>query len=261
MVITKVGTPTLPDRWEGEVHSVFSNSCNLRLHQGPLVCLHRFSFGMLPHSLYVPDLDTQGMAPGQPVHASPSGLVIDHACSIPWSEHLEVVETRIQPAPLPTVWQEEWEVLHQIEIQQQQYQGVLLQVYQTLTQQLSQVLQALFSGQTDALTHACNACLGLGQGLTPSGDDMLLGVLAALHRYAPQWVPPLKQSLAPLLGRTNEISAGYLDWAMEGYVSTPVLDVLHHLGQNWEEPRKVLLSVGHSSGSDILYGTLTAVKK
>lgn len=135
------------------------------------------------------------------------------------------------------------------------------QIYALLTHHLGQLLPALFAGDQEAVAQHCHACVGLGQGLTPSGDDMLLGVLAALHRYTPACIPLLSQAIHPLLHRTNEISASYLDLAMKGYVATPVLDVLYHLGQNWEAPKRVLLSVGHSSGSDILYGILTAVKE
>lgn len=261
MQITKVGIPELPAVWSGEIHSVFHNSCNIRLSSGPLVCLHRFDFGVLPYSFYVPELNTQPLQPGQPVQATSAGLIVDGTLTFPWAHHMEVVDTRIAPGTLPHTWSDEWHTFSQLQQTQQNTSDMMGQVYASLTHHLGQLLPALFAGDQDAVAQHCYACVGLGQGLTPSGDDMLLGVLAALHRYAPAYISLLSQAIHPLLNRTNEISASYLDLAMKGYVATPVLDVLHHLGQNWEASKQVLLSVGHSSGSDILYGILTAVKE
>src|SRR5262249_58791247 len=43
----------------------------------------------------------------------------------------------------------------------------------------------------DAGAFADAACslIGLGEGLTPAGDDAILGALAAIHRLAPDWLP------------------------------------------------------------------------
>lgn len=261
MYITKVGTPMLPAVWSGKIHSVFRNSCNIQLSGGPLVCLHQFDFGVLPHSFYTPELHTQPFHPGQPVQATPAGLMIDGTLTVSWADHMEVVDTKVTPAMLPHTRSDEWQTLEQLHQTQQNTPDMMSQVYQSLTHHLGQLLPALLVGDQAAVAQHCHACVGLGQGLTPSGDDMLLGVLAALHRYHPTCISLLCQAIHPLLHRTNEISASYLDLAMKGYVATPVLDVLHHLGQNWEAPKQVLLSVGHSSGSDILYGILTTVKE
>lgn len=261
MQITKVGTPVLPAVWSGEIHSVFHNSCNIRLSGGPLVYLHRFAFGVLPHSFYIPELNTQPLQPRQPVQATPAGLMIDGTLTFSWAHHMEAVDTKVTPDTLPHTWSNEWQTLEQLQQTQFSTPDMMNQIYQSLTHHLGQLLPALLDGDQASVAQHCHACVGLGQGLTPSGDDMLLGVLAALHRYDPACVPLLCQAIRPLLHRTNEISASYLDLAMKGYVATPVLDVLHHLGQNWDAPKRVLLSVGHSSGSDILYGILTTVKE
>lgn len=261
MVISKIGIPMLPAGWSGQVHSVFHNSCNIRLSSGPLVCLHRFDFGILPHSLYVPGLDTHAFQPGQLVQATPEGLMVDGTLAFGWADHVEVVDTKIQPGALPRTWSDEWQTFSQLQQTQQNTPDMMEKVYTSLTHHLGQLIPAIFAKDQETVAQHCYACVGLGQGLTPSGDDMLLGVLAALHRYAPAYVPLLRRAIHPLLNRTNEISASYLELAMQGYVATPVQDVLHHLGQNWAAPKRILLSVGHSSGSDILYGILTAVKE
>ncbi|WP_434471734.1 oxamate carbamoyltransferase subunit AllH family protein [Aeromonas veronii] len=49
--------------------------------------------------------------------------------------------------------------------------------------------------------------LGYGHGLTPSGDDFLLGILFALEWTAFQGRDEFIAALLPLLTRTTEISA------------------------------------------------------
>ncbi len=99
--------------------------------------------------------------------------------------------------------------------------------------------------------------LGYGPGLTPSGDDVLTGMLAVLHTTdlftrLPSFLPPADQ-LAQL---TTSVSCSYLNSARRGEFSTPVLKVIRHL-QSGRSPQPAigrLLSLGHTSGADILLG-------
>lgn len=261
MIVTRIGTPALVSFGDGQVHSVFHSSCNIRLSEGPLMCLHQFSYGVLPYSLYVPDLDTQLFYPGQPVHVSAGEIVVNQQYFIPIADDVEVVDTRITLGVLPQSCDTEWEMLRQVRESKLCEDSLLQQVYDDLADALENLHHALLSGRQEELAQHCQACIGYGQGLTPSGDDMLLGTFAALHGFAPQLVPSLAEVMSPLLDRTNEISRSYLTLAMEGYAATPVLEVLRCLGSGQTQPAETLLSVGHASGSDILYGILTTVKK
>lgn len=261
MIVTRIGTPALVSFWDGQVHSVFRSSCNIRLPDGPLVCLHQFASGVLPYSFYVPDLDTQLFYPGQPVQARSDEIIVDEQYFIPIADDVEMVDTRITTGLLPRRCDTEWELLRQVRESQLRDDTLVRQVYDALGDSLDKLHHALLTGHQEDLFRYCQACIGFGQGLTPSGDDMLLGTFAALHGYAPELVPSLAQAASPLLARTNEISSSYLTLAMEGYATTPVLEVLRNLGSGKTQPVETLLSVGHASGSDILYGILATVKK
>ena len=99
--------------------------------------------------------------------------------------------------------------------------------------------------------------LGLGCGLTPSGDDFLCGVLAGIlfsgstdHPFAKQ----VKTLVAKRLFHTIDISAAFLSCALDGQFSLPVVS-LYKL----PSPEEILASfsaVGHSSGIDTLCGIL-----
>ena len=107
--------------------------------------------------------------------------------------------------------------------------------------------------------------LGLGQGLTPAGDDYLAGVLIGL-RYCARDVAAsnLSLSLEPQLAdRTNRISRAHLACVRAGHYQESITDLLTALDQN---PQRVdhcvsrLIEYGHTSGVDLLAGFTAALK-
>lgn len=101
--------------------------------------------------------------------------------------------------------------------------------------------------------------IGRGPGLTPSGDDMLTGMLAvfiAAGRPVHLFLPPADQ-LALL---TTSVSCSYLNSARLGEFSTPVLGVIRCLqtGRNTGHALRRLLTVGHTSGADTVLGMALA---
>lgn len=113
-----------------------------------------------------------------------------------------------------------------------------------------------------------SACqlLGLGPGLTPSGDDYLGGMMIALHAFGcGQAVGQLYAIInreAPR--RTNRISAAHLAAAREGWGAAPLHDMLNWLVLGTDAPPSSLIQavgrIGHTSGWDALTGILTVVQ-
>ncbi|WP_433240419.1 DUF2877 domain-containing protein [Streptosporangium sp. CA-135522] len=112
---------------------------------------------------------------------------------------------------------------------------------------------------------AAEQLVGLGPGLTPSGDDMLAGTLVALrHLGAAAGVERavwLADWLAAAVtfdarGRTTPISATLLHCAARGEASGEVLAVLRGLAgrQALEPALHRLLRLGHTSGADLAWG-------
>lgn len=97
--------------------------------------------------------------------------------------------------------------------------------------------------------------IGLGIGLTPSGDDFLCGILAGLHIQgikSSEFADHLRNGIQNNLHRTNEISAAFLSCAMDGHFS-------HAVNELWNNPSteqisKMFHKIGHSSGMDTLCG-------
>ncbi len=105
--------------------------------------------------------------------------------------------------------------------------------------------------------------IGLGPGLTPSGDDFLCGLMAALHYLGHAAVAQrLAQCVLPIAGRdTSLISAAYLRCASSGEAAGVLFDVLDSVaaGGDWRLANRLdaVNAVGHTSGWDSLAGAAT----
>jgi hypothetical protein len=115
------------------------------------------------------------------------------------------------------------------------------------------------SDHPEALHHL----VGLGPGLTPSGDDFLCGVLFTLHRLGhPGIAERLWTRVRPLSkDAANAISFGHLAVAAAGGGSAPIDDLLAALlaGESGALRRllDVVGTIGHTSGWDCVAGVLT----
>lgn len=135
------------------------------------------------------------------------------------------------------------------------------------------VADRLHHGDAEAAADvAARRLVGAGPGLTPAGDDVLAGLLAAVVTLAPATLDPLgAEALTDTAGRagalvvtrarqaTTAVSAELLGHAVRGEVAVPAAAVLHALtGRRPVAPAlDTLLGVGASSGRDLAYGLLT----
>jgi hypothetical protein len=110
-----------------------------------------------------------------------------------------------------------------------------------------------------AFADAACALIGFGEGLTPAGDDCVLGALAAVHRLAPGWLgghAGQRDRLAEAArSRTTDLARGFLLEALDGRFAEPVLALLTALSdESAGGAARRLLAMGASSGADTLYG-------
>ena len=127
---------------------------------------------------------------------------------------------------------------------------------------------ALADNDMDAFETAALRVLGLGQGLTPSGDDFVGAILFALaHAPRTDWqqhMPALQTRIrAAARTRTNAISAALLDDLMQGASYGALHEMLAAL-QSGSMSRiaqavQGLMDLGACSGADMLAGLLLAL--
>ena len=105
---------------------------------------------------------------------------------------------------------------------------------------------------------AVRALVGLGDGLTPGGDDVLAGLLTGLHATGQVELASLvgEHALQGVLDRTTVLSADLLRLAAAGHACVEALDVLRavHTGHQVPPALNGLLSIGHTSGADLATG-------
>jgi hypothetical protein len=152
-----------------------------------------------------------------------------------------------------------------------------LEAFDELVRQRGEPLTGPLAGRVDALAAAVTrdepealctagrALVGLGGGLTPSGDDVLCGLVSAGRTLArARGADDLDVALHRLGGtlladaaeRTTALSAALLWHAARGELARPARGVLRALlGRTPLEPAvDALLAVGHSSGRDLAVG-------
>ncbi|MGW8226804.1 MAG: DUF2877 domain-containing protein, partial [Anaerolineales bacterium] len=109
--------------------------------------------------------------------------------------------------------------------------------------------------------------LGAGQGLTPSGDDFVMGFLLAFNRW--QHILPTprdpgyfnRQIISAAYKKTTTLSANLIECAALGLADLRLINALDWLvsgGEPGEQAIDELLTWGHSSGRDAFVGFAVA---
>lgn len=118
----------------------------------------------------------------------------------------------------------------------------------------------------ERLAAAIPVLLGRGPGLTPSGDDVLLGYGVGLHLVGGGTY--FDHALTTALhahpdGGTTVVSRAYLDAYLEGYVNPILLELVRaaeaHDGGRGHALLERIAAIGHTSGRDTLCGLATGL--
>lgn len=126
------------------------------------------------------------------------------------------------------------------------------------------LVESLLEENPTAIASSLSSLVGLGHGLTPSGDDILTGLSLVINSQ--EFPSPIQQQLfndclSEAMNKTNFISQKQLELSMEGKSLFPVIKVISHFYRG--DPFKIIIeslnqviSIGSSSGSDILAGII-----
>jgi hypothetical protein len=121
--------------------------------------------------------------------------------------------------------------------------------------------QQLQENQVKDWTELVTYLIGRGKGLTPSGDDILLGYLFMLKTYQHPQASFLEAKLQENITATTSISENYFYALLDGFVSSVIFALWELLkkGGSVEELQKCIVhlsQVGHTSGKDMCFGIL-----
>lgn len=225
---------------EGEVHARFQRSVYLRLPSGGFACIGDPSLGCGPLNALVDGFSPPAM--GERLSVETSGL---------WS-----------PPPAPAHASPDLASLQAAARGRAPREGLgclVLGSHNGLSGHAQPALDALDRWLVgNALGDEAAMLVGLGPGLTPSGDDYLGGVMLALHHvHRGTQARGLWRWLEPKLAGTSAISGAHLAAAAAGEGHEALHEALAHLFQRragWPAALDRLDAIGHCSGWDALAG-------
>jgi hypothetical protein len=272
------------------VHSVYRQACNIELDNGALLTLLAQGLGNLPHGIRcaLPDpADFQvWLRPGQAVAAgglwlriSQAGIAVDLSGATRWRCKLDACA--LDPYAGPTV--RAMLAVRLLLREQAPCSGFAPLVLddadpgspleRAMQRRLRQTLPALgrasMSLDSALAVKALEQLAGLGPGLTPSGDDFIVGYLAGLYSRCARepTLCPFLQGLVAALTRladaANVISRQFIFNALEGEFSEWFAELVLAIAQDdlsLRESVARVVRIGHSSGADSLVGLLFGLR-
>jgi hypothetical protein len=273
----------VPPHARAQVHSVFLRACNIETDSGELVTLFAPGSGNLPHGIrcalpFAPLYARlcQGQAAtleGAALRIPAVDFVMDFSRAAVWNGTLSA-SPGLRGAGAQGALRELCETLRA----RAPDQGVAPALFSSgsphstleralvarMAQTLPILARATDTSDAGAVVSTLSALVGLGAGLTPAGDDFIVGYLAALwsRSYREPGIAALLRALAVPVGQlslhTNAISRQMLLDALQGHFSERLTEVVGCVcgGGDVAGATMRALEVGHSSGADVLCGLL-----
>ena len=267
-------------RFDGRVRGLFHRACNVRLDDGRLITLLASDLSDVPQGvrLNTPPgfaFDALPLEPGQAVACragvirfSGSAVSIDLRTAQVWRADLSAVWVDMAVPRVRSAWHVAWTELHHRSadglslIRQQKFLPA-----DTAGQAVDALLNASRWLDATGACAAAEALIGLGLGLTPSGDDFLVGYLAGLQcgtgkeRPREKFTSVFSAGVVRFARRTTEVSRAYLEHAAQGRVSRVLFDLARAIGQSESQAHtqraaRAALQVGSTSGADSVLGLL-----
>jgi hypothetical protein len=272
--------------FDAAVHSVFRSAVNLRLDKG-----HRLLTLVAPNEADLPQgirVDTPAGFSFEICRAGElvtcrddilrfDSLTIELRGARRWKCDLPSLHADLTNPSAATAWQCAWDALNkrQVQLNAEIIAENLFRSDAAIRAGAPRTAGETMRGLVDATqkhdfftaASSVRPLIGLGAGLTPSGDDLLVGYLAGLwcavlgNSDRAQFVANLGKAVVRLSRRTTDISRSYLYHAARGQVSSRLADLAEAIcrGDNLERVNVTVesaMQVGHTSGMDAVTGLL-----
>jgi hypothetical protein len=257
----------------GTVKGVFTRAFNIKMSAGKLLSVVAREVGAVPRGFQLETpkgfsfLDHVRAGAGAACRAGllrieGSALSIDLRPAKPWRSNLGNISLRRDQAGVAEAWDGAWSVLAM--------DGGAESFGRQARDAIVALLRATLGADRDEACAAADRLIGLGEGLTPAGDDFLAGFLAGLWSLPAEDAPRrsfcavLARHIGANANRSSAIGAHYLEAAAEGEVSETLGELAAALGAGDTEKTasavRAVLAVGASSGAVASYGLLLAVR-
>lgn len=271
--------------FDATVHSLFRSAVNLRLSRGSrLLTLVGSSQADLPQGIRVDtpeNFSFEVFRSGKQATCRDDllrfgSLTVDLRSARRWKCDLPALQADMTNPAVATAWRCAWQVLSK----RQGCSG-----FEIITEDLifsDNVVRLGMLGKVEAAiralvdstrhygltsTGAVGTLIGLGAGLTPSGDDLLVGYLAGLwctvqsRSERVQFISDLGEEVLRLSSHTSSMSRTYLYHATRGQVSSLLVALAGAICQGEDSEHltdiaEAAMRVGHTSGMAAVAGLL-----
>lgn len=241
----------------GRVHSVFERALNVEWHDGRLLTLQGPGPLLAPFAAALARLPRAGAArPGLRVCRRDDTLALD-AILVEW-RGAATVDTNMPESPVGPV-----PALSLLLASPLPESGPGLS--STIGRRAqAHLAEGVRRRAPETFLAGALGLVGLGEGLTPAGDDCLVGALAVMHRFARSWLRAHPEMTAAVQSRaataTTFIAREFIAHALAGRFAESLIDLLtaesaHGVGRAAAQ----VLQSGATSGADTLCGIRLAL--
>jgi hypothetical protein len=267
------------ERFSGIVHSAFARACNIGLETGALLTLVSSEKTNVPNGLRIetpawfafPDFVRVGEAAacrGGTLRFAQSSLSIDLRTASCWHIDLSGLRIDLHRQDQAAAWSVAWQTLCQYQRGDSIPAIIAAMVWaEGAFGTIPALLEATGALQSEEACAAITPLIGLGQGLTPAGDDFLVGYLAGLWSTAGsdtarlRFLASVGVWLSEAASQTNVISRASIQSAVRGHAPEPIARLAQRLdqaddGAGVRSETQAALQIGHSSGTDGVAGLL-----
>lgn len=255
---------------QAQVLHIFDKVCNLRNEADEIISIVQPEVGNGPFALVVAETRPfpEIISLDLPIVIRPGQLqigqmLLDLSTATSWQPQVDWQTMRQNRLG----WQNKLpEMINLLRIYQQHIGPETAVVQTRLKMGLTKLLKGIHLQDEAAIQDGTHVLAGLGRGLTPAGDDLLLGVMVGLLATWPRVVcqPLLDLIVQTAVPRTTTLSAAWLKAAGRGEANELWHTFVAQLSVNsdrWQQAFLPILETGHSSGADALWGFTAVVEK
>jgi hypothetical protein len=273
--------------FDASIHSVFQSAVNLRpTNNDLLLTLVVASEADLPQGIRLDSTDDfsfEQLSGGRDVFCRGSTLIFENSPLVVgfsqarrWQCNLPALGADLTKPAVKEAWKYVWQTLNECQVKRGAEivaQGLFHSdggAQSSISRQAGKAICTLIENTrryTLDDSFPLTSLIGLGNGLTPSGDDIMIGYLAGLWCTVrdfverKQYSSNLSKAIIQLLGRTNDISRTYLYHAAYGQVSSLIENLARAICRPEDRGQLLLITdsvmqSGHTSGMDAVTGLL-----
>jgi hypothetical protein len=276
--------------FDASVHSVFQSALNLRVNgENELLTLIVSAEGDLPQGIRVEapaNFSFENIEVGEPavcrdgiLHFENISLTVQLSGARRWKCDLPALEFDITNPRLSTAWSLVWEALNKrqrlksseivaedlFRSSESPGTGISRRVGEAMRQLIHDTQRYELSDDS-----SITSLIGLGPGLTPSGDDLLVGYMAGLwctrrdKSERARFISSLGETISSLSQNTNDISRTYLYHAVRGQVSSRLANLAEAISHGEDHKHlfglaEAAMKIGHTSGMETVTGLLVGL--